>query len=253
MRLWIVEEGEKRGPFQVYELRERIENEELSGEELAWHEARDDWVALKELDVFRSEFAPSREERDRDEGAAPPPLPKNPRPFLRFAARTLDLALYWLLLYGGMRIAGADFTQISPLFHQLTMLPYIILDAVALHLWRTTPGKALLGIYIESEDGKACRMGAAILRAIRVYIIGLGLLQPLIFLFTGGFSLWFTLKNGIAPWDVLGRMRVRNAPFEAWRVIVFVMLLAAAMVLLVFAVFLPVMLEAQQSLSSGSS
>lgn len=250
MRLWIVEDGEKRGPFHVYDLRERIENSELTGEELAWHEDRDDWVALKELDVFRSTFSTEGPAASEEEpaAAAPPPLPRDPRPFLRFSARAFDLSIYWLLLYGGMRIGGADVIVASPLFHQLMMLPYVILDGVLLHLWRTSPGKALLGIRIETEDGKACKMGTSLLRAVRVYIIGLGLLQPLIALFTGGFSLWFTLKNRIAPWDLLGRLRVQSSGVEAWRVIVFAMVFAAIMIILVFGIFGPAILEEQQRL-----
>ncbi len=67
MEIWIVENGEKQGPFQTYEVRDRIESEELTGEELAWHKDQDQWVALKEMDVFQGEFS------DRDSASTTPP------------------------------------------------------------------------------------------------------------------------------------------------------------------------------------
>ena len=41
MEIWIVEDGGKKGPFETYLLRERIEAGELSGDELAWHKDQD--------------------------------------------------------------------------------------------------------------------------------------------------------------------------------------------------------------------
>ena len=46
MEIWIVEDGGKKGPFETYLLRERIEGGELSGDELAWHKDQDGWVTV---------------------------------------------------------------------------------------------------------------------------------------------------------------------------------------------------------------
>ena len=51
MEIWIVEDGGKKGPYETYLLRERIEAGELSGDELAWHKDQDGWVSLREMDA----------------------------------------------------------------------------------------------------------------------------------------------------------------------------------------------------------
>ena len=63
MEVWIVEEGEKRGPYQTYEIRERIERGELAGDELAWHRDQEQWTELREMDAFRSGFEKSSQEQ----------------------------------------------------------------------------------------------------------------------------------------------------------------------------------------------
>ena len=44
MEIWIVEEGKKRGPFETYQIRDRIEAGELAGDELSWHKDQSGWV-----------------------------------------------------------------------------------------------------------------------------------------------------------------------------------------------------------------
>ncbi|NIP97030.1 MAG: DUF4339 domain-containing protein, partial [Akkermansiaceae bacterium] len=136
MQIWIVEDGERKGPFETYEVRERIEGGQLSGEELSWHKDQDEWVPLKQLDVFRSEF-----EESVEVAVAPRSLPSRPRPFLRFWARWFDIFLYLLLVYSLLLVTGQDLAQAvsSPRFRYLYFLPFLILEAVAVHLYKTTP------------------------------------------------------------------------------------------------------------------
>jgi len=250
MRIWIVEDDTKRGPFEVFAVRERIERGELTGTELAWHEALDEWTPLRELDVFESEFA---RVRSGPSPVLPPPLPLKPHPFLRLCGRAFDLTLYSLLLWGGMKLLGLDLlgAALSPLFNILSMLPCFVIEAALLHLWGTTPGKALLGIEIRSAEDEKLAVGSSILRALRVYIIGLGLLQPILTLLCGAFSLWFTLRNGLAPWDVVGRNRVRVAGPTPASLAIFVLLFLLILGLLVLGVFLPLALELQEAYPQG--
>ena len=250
MRIWIVEDGERRGPFEVYELRDRIERGELTGGELSWHEALDSWAPLRELDVFHSEFenAPAG-----DSTGGPPPLPQKPRPFLRFLARSFDLVLYSLVLWGGMTLFGADLLKaaLSPLFNLLSMVPLFVIEAGMIHLWAATPGKALLGLAVRSSPGRNLGAGASMLRAARVYIIGLGLLHPLLIFLCGGFSLWFTLRKGKTPWDSVGNHHVSAAGPTPVSLLVFTVLFTLMLLLLVFGIFAPLALEMREAYPDG--
>ena len=209
------EDGEKHGPFQSYEVRERIEQGELNGDELAWHKDSPDWMRLKEMDVFEGEFAPTLAEL---EAAIPPPLPPQPRPFVRFWARWFDAFLYWLVVFGIMRATGQNIPGAlnSYWFMTLHMLPYLFFEAIAIHLWKTTPGKFLLGIRVQTVEGGKLPLGASVVRAIRVYLLGVGMHLWIFPLMCHAFSLWFTLRNGEAPWDAIARNEVRVAgPFLA--------------------------------------
>ena len=145
MELWIIEDGEKRGPFQSYEVRGRIESGELSGDELAWHQDRDNWVPLRDLDVFRGEFEAEPEAEEKEE--EPVVIPEGPpQPFLRFLARWFDIFLYVALVYLLLWVTGQNIMEamVSVWFRRIWFIPYIILDSLFVHLWKTTPGKAAI-------------------------------------------------------------------------------------------------------------
>lgn len=230
MQIWLVEEGEKRGPFEPYELRDRIEKGRLSGEELAWHEGCPNWTPVCELALFRRSF--------EEEEPVPPPVPRRPRAFSRFWARWFDIYAYLLVVYGGMHFLGIDiFASFeSALFRVLHLLPYLLLDAIAVNLWGTTPGKAMLGLRIEGPEEGKLPLGASLLRSVRVYILGLGLGLPVVSALCQGFCLWFTLRNGAAPWDVMTGIVVRSRSPGAVRIVAFVVLFLV--VLLALSVFL---------------
>ncbi len=249
MNIWIVESGEKRGPFQIYELRDRIEREELTGEELSWHRDQDEWVPLKELDVFRSEF----EDSELVSGT-PPPLPSSPQPFLRFWARWFDVMLYLLFVYTGLLVTGQEIVEalFSPWFRYLYFLPFLIMEALAIHLYKTTPGKFLLGIRVVTSEEGALPLGSALVRAVRVFILGMGIMFWPMFLpvICHGLCLWFTLRNGEAPWDFVGRSKVRVAGPFFLPGILFMVAFAVVFALLAL-VLLPSLIELGEKLEKG--
>lgn len=234
MEFWIVEEGEKRGPFQSYEVRDRIERGDLTGDELGWHKDRDDWVALREMDVFRGGFETASptsvsEGETESKPAKPPPLPEGPpQPLLRFWARWFDVFLYITLVFAILWVSGQDILEAmgSPVFRQLWFIPFVILDGLALHVYKTTPGKFLLGLRVVREDESALGVGAALMRSLRVFIIGMGfffwaILLPVI---CNAFCCWYTARKGEAPWDTISGNKVRSAGIHLYPVLLFVML-----------------------------
>ncbi|NNC88545.1 MAG: RDD family protein [Akkermansiaceae bacterium] len=225
MQVWLIEGGEKRGPFESYEVRERIERKELTGEEKAWHDGCDEWRALRSLEVFRAEFEVPV--------VVPPPLPKKPRPFSRLWARWFDMQVYMALLFGGMFLLQLDMLAAlrSTWFQLLHLLPYLIFDALMVHLAGTTPGKALLGLTVRSKGGGKLALGGSLVRSVRVYILGLGVGISLLMIPCHAFALWFTLRHGEAPWDLMGGNEVQSQGVNAGRVVAFVLLFMAVTIL----------------------
>lgn len=224
MEVWIVEDGEKTGPFQTYEVRDRISEKDLSGDELAWHRDQDGWIALKEMEVFRGEF-----EKEPEPPAEPPPLPTPPQPFLRFWARWFDVLLFAFLLFGSLRLFGVG---LAVLFTN-TITPFVIplcfalFEAILIHQYKTTPGKLLLGLRVVTEDEEGLTLGRAVARSLRVCILGMGLMQPgPLFILCHCFCLWFLMKHGHTPWDFIGRTRPKVVGPFFYSTVLFMVLFA---------------------------
>ncbi|MFN5737802.1 MAG: DUF4339 domain-containing protein, partial [Akkermansiaceae bacterium] len=56
MEIWLIQNGKKTGPFNDYEIRDRISNQLLDSDDYAWHEGLPSWVKLQEIDLFKSLF-----------------------------------------------------------------------------------------------------------------------------------------------------------------------------------------------------
>ena len=56
MEIWLIEDGEKRGPYEDYEIRERIRRDELSEDVQMWYEGAERWMPAKEVHFFEAEF-----------------------------------------------------------------------------------------------------------------------------------------------------------------------------------------------------
>jgi hypothetical protein len=179
---------------------------------------------------------------------APPPVPAEPvtnrQLIRRFWARWFDLQLFGLCWWGSMRWAGHDLADLMTDMWMMIwqMLPWFAIEAVLIHLWGTTPGKALLGIRVLQADGRSPAAGASLWRSLRVWMMGLGLGMPLVVILCQGLSWWISRRLGRPLWDVAGDHRVRVAAVAPPRVAVFVVLFVA-MVMMRGWVLLPAMEE----------
>jgi uncharacterized RDD family membrane protein YckC len=144
----------------------------------------------------------------------------------RFWARWFDLHLFGLCWWGGMSLAGHDLVALSKgtwiLIWQ--MLPWFAIEAVLIHVWGTTPGKALLGVRVAQADGKPPSTGASMWRSFRVWTMGLGLGIPFVVIFCQGLSFWISRRIGRPLWDTAGDHRVRVSWISPLRIAVFVCL-----------------------------
>ena len=272
MQIWLIRDGEKLGPFSDFDVRRDIEEGLYQTDTPAWHEGLESWTTLGEMAVFRSEFekpenpdpahAPQRAERPD----VPPPIPKSPGPgsqpespeqppaitenlylVRRFWARWMDLQLYiaawWLFLYFTNADVGALFR--SPWFLLLQLLPWLPIEAALIRHHGTTPGKWLLGIRVQNDDGSNLNGRQATTRTMRVLIAGIGLGWGIISPICQGVSYWITRRIGRSLWDHLGGHRVDFTPIRATRYLAVVGIIYIALQLQ-FAVLAPHMIPMYQ-------
>lgn len=231
MKIWLLEKGEKSEPQESFEVRERISSGELKAETLAWYKGADAWMRLDEVPQFRLLF----EEEDL---TLPPPLPdiseslkeaiekeaKKAPPihlFRRLFARFHDSILYISLVIVLFREHALDALQGDSMLQFLPIgIAYVILDGLMTHVWQSSPGKFLLGMRVTDQVGHAIPLKGAMIRSLRVWIVGLGMwmLWPIAMLI----SWLLSLKFGYFLWDIPYRYRVVAKPFSALHVLAFV-------------------------------
>lgn len=222
MNIWIVIDGEKKGPFADYEVRRRINAGEFMESTLGWHEGCGEWMPLSRMSLFEREF----------QQAEPPPLPVDislavsvdgwaPGVFWmrRFWARWLDLHLFAGLFWLGLYVAGAD---VGAVFRNvwlmlLLYLPWIPLEAWFLSRFRTTPGKWLAGLRVVRSDGGNVVYGTALQRAIRVYFLGIGMGWGVLSLICQSIALFAVRAVGRAVWDREGTHVLEGKPWKKRR------------------------------------
>lgn len=240
MQIWLIQHGKKTGPFQDYEIRNRITDGQIEPDQFAWHEGLPGWVKLREIELFRNDL-----ERTENEGETRiedvSPLNKVGPPVIvtfsgkrhlarRFWARWLDLLVYsavwWLLMYVAGRNIGL---MIENDWLMLSMLiPWFALESWLLYRFGTTPGKWLLGIRVVNDDDTPLTLKSSIWRSIRVMIAGVGFGWELLSLLCQAMSWFTTRKIGKPVWDYMGKHKVTVVPLKAFKIIALILLFFTA-------------------------
>lgn len=241
MEIWLIRNGEKSGPYPDYEIRSRIEHEELEADARVWHEGLAEWIELGSVELFKNEF-------DKKTIAEAPPLPSDylerlrknpqkdttPRPPLhlmrRFWARWLDIFVYAALWWVGMYLAGRDIgsTFANPWMLLTMYVPWFALESWLIHRFQVTPGKWLLGLKVVNDDGSVLPLKNSVWRSTRVMVTGIGFGWGLLAIFCQTMS-WFTARRiGKPIWDYLGGHKVVAKPLNPVAILPVVFLFIAA-------------------------
>lgn len=223
MRTWIIIDGEKTGPFEIVQVVRRIEAGELKPSHYGWVEGMKEWQALAEIPQFKDSFTVSVTPVET------PAMPVESSPLAvaeipamlvrRLFARWFDTLVWSMFFMCMLVVAKADFMglMVNLWFNYAMMLVWIMLESMMIHLWGCTPGKALLGIRVRRLDGSPIPLGRSLLRALRVYLMGMGMSHPILMPICHGFSWWFVRKHGATLWDGPAGFAVTITPISAWR------------------------------------
>lgn len=222
--------GERSGPHSQFYLIEGIREGKLTGDELVWQKGQDEWKPLRTLNEFDGYWPVPEETLAQAEAAralARSSLDR-PQPWLRFWARLLDYVCFFLVLGFLLRAFVPSDPQVwltVPVlkyvpWDSIMMLLYVPVEAFMLSQVGTTPGRALLRIQVRRLDGGLPLFSQALRRSFQVFLKGLALGLPLVYLLAMAWWRLNLLQKGVTPWDEANETRVEHGEPEIWRFLV---------------------------------
>lgn len=168
--------------------------------------------------------------------ATPPPLGRDARPsggetpppaeglsvadpWLRFAARAVDLAVYYsfFAFLIGFPVRSLGLFEVV-LFSMLSTLGYCFVEAIVTGVFGTTIGKWVFSIMI----APSVTWTQAWDRAFSIWVRGLGLGIPFVCLFTLASSHWDVVSTGKTAWDRDHQSHVVQLRMRFWRWVAFI-------------------------------
>lgn len=245
MDIYWIQDKKRRGPATVPDILSMVQTGDLSPDTRGWHAGCSGWMPLRELpalkDFLQKETTPEQTQEETaptlPEPPPPPPsipLPENtplqelpvervylPSLWQRLIARLVDNGIYSALLLGGCFLFNVPYSEYLLPTGLLFWVPMVILEAFLLSRLNTTPGKALMGISLQSfTPGRKLTFGRAFTRSFYVLILGAGMYVPLFALFTCAFSYFFIRRKGLSLWDARAlTLPVQKKPFAPSRAI----------------------------------
>lgn len=158
--------------------------------------------AAKYLDQINE----STEKTDTDYFKIKDELPQVYYPWRRFFARGLDLTLYstlWsLFIFYAFDVNLISRAPSLRLVDELmAMLMMLLIEPFLLHQFRTTPGKAVFGLSLESLDGQKLTIAEGFKRTWGVILKGMALGIPLVNILTHLISYQRCRQGEPQPWD----------------------------------------------------
>lgn len=250
MDFYLTQNGTRRGPFRVFQVKEMLDRGEASPADLGWHSGLTDWLPLREIDAispYLSDTGPSPLPASGDAGDAGPTTaaeqpfdisgpatahrgaPRAPgtetkwhlfgmRALPRFLARCFDAMLWFALVCGAGAATGllppTAFTfptLVSFWFVPLQSLAWVFLEAWLLSRVGTTPGKWLFNLHVRDLQGGLPKYMNALKRAFFIWLFAWGLGHSQLAMFGSLISLMLFLQNGRMVWDYLVSTEIVHA------------------------------------------
>ncbi len=226
MKVWILEEGKKSGPYESYTIRDRVTRGDLDAETLAWYDGAPEWVPLAQVPTIETAFKvatrATRASSDKKiELEMPPQLLELPKlnATRRFVARMFDVTLFIMVVAMVRVMQGFNpYEVLEPTQQFLYHIPYVLIDALMIHVYGTTIGKKLFGITLRTAEGGKLGLGESLLRSARVWVLGLGMfiIMPLSLLFS-----WIISRRlGRYLWDIPKNYQVEVKPIGRFSIVI---------------------------------
>lgn len=224
MRIYWIENGKRCGPATVPDILSKVQLGELAPDVLGWHSGCADWVPLKELPALADFLSPAEPVSAAEESPAEPEPPASPSgapagsaggasgvpplsllmpgPVTRFLARMVDMVLYATIVLSIMHLLQIPYMSSFHPGRFLFWVPMLVIEAMVVCAWGTTPGKYWMGVRLQGVGGRIS-FRASLMRCIFAFALGLGCMVPLLNLFTLVMSFAQLRRRGFLPWDAL--------------------------------------------------
>lgn len=167
-------------------------------------------------------------------------IARDVRPFVRFWARMFDYTLVSVLVLITSDVTlpepvpGESFGDLFSRYLQamqepeavvlartqfLAMIGWHVLEAILIHLFGTTPGKALFGLKVQMPDESRIPPLRSLGRSFYVYVLGAGFYQVPFSIIGMTFSFFRLLGSGKCLWDQHLETRVEHTPLGLGRIV----------------------------------
>ena len=255
MKQWFYsKDGAQQGPVGEDVLTGMIRSGALPASTLVWSEGMSEWTQASGLAQFsfNDAFAPqvgaaTAPAAESFSPYAPPTVaseaPLVPvgtsgsqvRPWVRMWARTIDVVLIAFTIGVGLALVYPEALEIPEmLLNILVLAATTVVEAAMFALFGTTPGKAIFRITVRKTDGSRMNFIEAWVRSLLVFVKGMGLGIPLAALITQIVAYSKLSSEGVTSWDRDRGLEVSHQEIQAWRWLLIVLVLFAAMALIIY-------------------
>ncbi len=241
MDIYLTQNGVRKGPFRVFQIKEMVDRGEALATDLGWHSGLDSWRPLSDIDAIAPYLpggspAPVRDDDEVVVAGTPGPAPAVAPPLSppggvrypdatdgeskwhlfgmralpRFLARCLDSMLWFALVCGAGAVTGllpantySFAVYISFWIIPLSSLAWVFVEAWLLSRFGTTPGKWLFNIRVRHAGGGLPSYVSALKRGFFIWVFAWGLGHFEWSMIGSILSLIMFLQNGRMVWDYL--------------------------------------------------
>lgn len=225
---FIGSDGTEFGPYPRDTLRAMRAAGQVGASDLVWSPGMDGWKPYS--DVLPPPLPPAPSSgtiQPAEEVATPSELPggllplaasgaaatdSSPHPWRRYFSRIADIFTFGLFsaIAASTIVAAVAPDRLDGMLAVLenefiasvgVLLAWVPVEAFALSVFGTTPGRSLFGIVIRDREGEALGFDRSLERSARVVFQGLGMGIPLLVLFTQWFAYRRLTTTGTTLWD----------------------------------------------------
>lgn len=215
---WYENSDEPQGPVTASELRQMIEDGRLSMNTLVWDGSMPEWVPASQIPELilppgeSPEYSTKQDDDDTEyEPHAPEPINDGTateginqvQPWVRLVARIFDYAICVVLIgpFLANYLGVIDEGTTKIFFVPVLTFCWVIIETAFLSTFGKTPGKYLFGITVTDAQGNKPNQSTAFIRSINVWVLGMGMGLPIIYIVTLYMGYNRLKKNGTTPWD----------------------------------------------------
>ncbi len=224
MQVYLLQNGEKAGPFTVYEVCDLVRSGKADKDTPGWHAGCEKWKPLGELAAvsvaFHEREEPPEQEieqevsRPSSEEAAATLLKSEVRPGMRVAARFFDVMVFqFVVLIAALAFGLMEQEEVyrrGVIEHLSVPAAWVFLEAFLLMAFGTTPGKALFRIRVSTVDGSRIDMMRAVRRSFAVWWRGTGIWFPPFMIMMCALSYTILSSHRTTPWDAANGLKVTH-------------------------------------------